>query len=329
MAGDDAAEAAAQMIRNVIDNDGLNNPSGFMHWLDSTADDIGGYISSHWVGFVKLIATVAGILATVCGILAMIFAFIPGLQEFAALFEAVALLAQLVAFVCHVVLLATGHGSLLDVIVDAIGLVTFGVGKGLIGSAEATAEVAEETSTAYEAVARAGDDSVDTIREAGDAAFETAAKAADTRLLSKMIEQLKEVVSVRPVFKSALEAWQDGKFGDAMGENAASTLFRGVKSAMGMSSADIADSVERTMAAGEAMPGASGLAWAMTSRVEIAQTEFRWVQGTGLITEGRVTDDLCPRAGHRRPRLPARGPGGMVHGGPRPGTPRPLGAGTG
>jgi hypothetical protein len=279
------AQAAATMIQTVIDNDGLNNPSGFLHWLESTADDIGGYLSAHWVGFVKLIANVAGILATVCGILAMIFAFIPGLQAFAALFETLALLAQFVAFACHVALLATGHGSLFDVIVDAIGLVTFGVGKGLIGSAEATADIAEESSSAYEAVARAGDDSIGTWREAGDAAIETASKASDTRLVSQMIDQVKEVISIRPVFKNALEAWKAGEFGDAMGENAASTLWGGFKSAMGMSSPDIASAVDKSVAAGTQMPGASGIAWGLTSRIEIAQNEFRMVQITGLGTD--------------------------------------------
>lgn len=279
------AQAAARMIQTVIDNDGLNNPSGFLHWLESTGDDIGGYLSAHWVGFVKLIAKVAGILATVCGILAMIFAFIPGLQAFAALFETLALLAQFVAFACHVLLLATGHGSLFDVIVDAIGLVTFGVGKGLIGSAEATADIAEDTSDAYEAIVSEGSGSVAAITKGGDAAAAETAQLSDVRLVSKMTEELKEVVSVRPVFKNALDAWQGGQFGKAMGENAASTLWGGFKSAMGMSSPDIASAVDRSVAAGARMPGASGVAWGVTSRIEIAQNEFRMVQISGLGTD--------------------------------------------
>jgi hypothetical protein len=193
-----AAHAAAQMIMTAIDNDGLKNPSGFMHWLDSTVDDVGGFIASHWVGFLKTLATVAGIIATVCGIIAMVLAFIPGMQAFAAAFETIALLAQAVAFVCHPVLFATGHGSLLDVIIDAVGLVTFGIGKGLIGSAEGVAEVAEDASAVYKAVAGGGTVVTD-ILDAGDAAAQTAAKAADVQMVPKMLEEMKQVVSVRPV----------------------------------------------------------------------------------------------------------------------------------
>jgi hypothetical protein len=278
------AQAAAQLIRNVIDNDGLNNPSGFLHWLDHAADDVTGYVSAHWVGFLKLIANVAGILATICGILAMIFAFIPGLEEFAALFETLALMYQFVAFVCHSVLAATGHGSLFEVIVDTIGLVTFGVGKGLIGSAEATADVAEEASSAYRSVLDEGDD-VGTIIRAGDKASEEFEQASDVRFISKAAEKMKEVVSVRPVFKDALEAWQDGKFGDAMGDSATSTLWGGFKSAMGMSSPDIASAVERTVTAGKPMTAGVGVAWAMTSRAQVIQSQFRLAQGFGVGTD--------------------------------------------
>jgi len=142
------AHAAAQLILTAIDNDGLNNPSGFLHWLDSAADSVRGFAASHWAQYVSDLANVAGAIATVCGVIAMVLAFIPGMQEFAAAFETVALLAQAVAFCCHLLLLATGHGSLLDVAVDAVGLVTFGVGKGLIGGAEATAEISETASSA-------------------------------------------------------------------------------------------------------------------------------------------------------------------------------------
>lgn len=276
-----AAHAAAQMIMTAIDNDGLKNPSGFFHWLDSAVDDVGGFIASHWVGFLKTLATVAGIIATVCGIIAMVLAFIPGMQAFAAAFETMALLAQAVAFVCHLVLFATRHGSLLDVIIDAVGLVTFGIGKGLIGSAEGVAEVAGEASTVYKAVA--GDGTVVTdILDAGDAAAQTAAKAADVEMIPKMLEEMKQVVSVRPVFSAALKAFSDGKFGASLGDDAFGTLAKAFKSAMGMSSPEIGEALSKTVEAAEAMPYASGTAWGLTSRVEVLGSEFRLVQGTGV-----------------------------------------------
>lgn len=276
-----AAQSAAQMIMTAIDNDGLKNPSGFFHWFDSVVDDVGHFISSNWVGFVKDLATIAGVIATVCGIIAMVLAFIPGMQAFAAAFETIALLAQAVAFVCHVVLFATGHGSLFDVILDAVGLITFGVGKGLIGGAEATADIAEDASAIYKTVA--GDGSVvGDVIDAGDAAAGTAAKASDVSLVAKAWGGMKQTFSVRPVFSTAMKALQDGKFGDALGDNAAGTLGKAFKSALGMGSPEIGESLAKTVEAGEGMTFASGTAWALTSRVEILGSQFRLVQGTGV-----------------------------------------------
>jgi len=203
-AADQAADAhaAAQMILTAIDNDGLNNPSGFMHWLDSTVDSVRGFAASHWAQYVSDLANVAGVIASVCGVIALVLAFIPGMQEFAAAFETMALLAQAVAFCCHVLLFATGHGSLLDVAVDAVGLVTFGVGKGLIGGAEATAEISETASSAYRAVAGDGQNVADVI-EAGSGASKAAMGIEGVKLTAKMAEQVKEAASVSPVFRAA------------------------------------------------------------------------------------------------------------------------------
>jgi hypothetical protein len=50
------AHAAAQQILTAIDNDGLNNPSGFLHWLDSTVDGVRGFAASHWAQYVSDLA---------------------------------------------------------------------------------------------------------------------------------------------------------------------------------------------------------------------------------------------------------------------------------
>jgi hypothetical protein len=278
------AHAAAAAILTAIDNDGLNNPSGFLHWLDSTAGTVRGFAASHWAQFVSDLANVAGAIATVCGIIALVLAFIPGLQTFAAAFETVALLAQAVAFGCHLLLLTTGHGSLFDLAVDAVGLITFGVGKGLIGGAEATAKITESASSAYQTVAGDGQSVADLI-EAGGAAAKTAGDAADVRLVAKTLEQMKEVVSIRPVFRTAMQAWQDGKFGDALGEHAVGTLTSGFKSAMGMGSPEIGSALSKAVEAGDGMPYAEGVTWALTSRIEGYQELFRVTQGTGVATD--------------------------------------------
>ena len=203
------------------------------------------------------LANVAGAIATVCGVIALVLAFIPGMQAFAAAFETMALLAQAVAFCCHVLLFATGHGSLLDVAVDAVGLVTFGVGKGLIGGAEATAEISETASSAYQAVAGDGENVADVIKAGGAAAKELTG-ADRVSMVAEAMEQTKEVVSVRPVFSAAMKAWQDGKFGDALGDDAVGKLWRGLKSAGGLGSAEIGSALSKAVEAGEAMPSAQG-----------------------------------------------------------------------
>lgn len=278
------AQTAAKMIRTAIGGDGLNNPSGFLHWAEHTTDDVGHAVVAHWAGFVAGLANVAGVIASVCGIIALVLAFIPGLQEFAAAFETVALLAQAVAFVCHAVLLATGHGSWLDLSIDAVGLVTFGIGKGLIGGAEATAEISEAAASSYRAVA--GEDaSVADIIEAGDTAAKTAKDVDGVSIISKMTEQMKEAVSVRPMFSAAMKAWQGGKLGAALGEDTAGTLTRGFKSAMGMGSPEIGEALNSAAQAGEDMPFAQGTAWALSSRIESYGQLFRVAQGTGVGTD--------------------------------------------
>ena len=304
------AQAAAKMIRTVIGGDGLNNPSGFLHWVEHAADDAGHVIDSRWAGFVADLANIAGVIASVCGVIALVLAFIPGLQEFAAVFETVALLAQAVAFACHAVLLAAGHGSWLDLSIDAVGLVTFGIGKGLIGGAEATAEISEAAASSYRAVA--GEDaSVADIIEAGDTAARTVDEAAETRFVAKMLEQTKEVVAVRPVFSAAMKAWQGGK----LGEDAAGTLARGFRSALGMGSPEIGAALNSAVAAGDDMPYAQGTAWAMSSRIESYGQLFRITQGTGVGTD--LTSKLDQVLNHGGLPLPgydnlksALGPGG-------------------
>lgn len=277
------AQAAAQLIRTATGGDGLNNPSGFLHWAEHAADDVGHAITSHWAGFVAGLANVAGVIASACGIIALVLAFIPGLQAFAAAFETVALLAQAVAFACHAVLLATGHGSWLDIGIDAVGLVTFGIGKGLIGGAEATAGISEAAASAYRAVA--ADGSVDSVIAAGDAAAGSLQAAKDWSLLATMTEQVKDVVSVRPVFSAAAKAWQNGKLGAALGGDAAGTVARGFRSAVGMGSPEIGAALNQTMQAGQDMPFARGTAWALSSRIESYGQLFRVAQGTGVGTD--------------------------------------------
>ena len=136
-------------------------------------------------------------------------------------------------------------------IVDFVGLVTFGIGKGLVGGAEATAEISGAVSSSYRTAVRAG--SLESVIEAGGTAAKTLENATEPRLVVTMVEEMKEVVSIRPVFGAAMKAWQDGKLGAALGEDAVGTLACGFKSAMGMGSPKVAKALSSTAEAGEGM----------------------------------------------------------------------------
>jgi hypothetical protein len=198
-----AAQRAASLIHQVIDHDGLNNPP----WWESAWHDVTSFVSSHWVGFLKMVSKVAGLVALVCGIIAMVLAFIPGLQPFAALFEAVALLAQLVGTVCDVILWATGHGGLANVIFDAIGLVTFGLGGGLIGKVGEAAEAVGDMAKAFkgaEGLADAGD--VLSMFKPADAALDALKGAKDGSLISKGLEAAKSSLNYRSLVTEAIKS---------------------------------------------------------------------------------------------------------------------------
>jgi hypothetical protein len=291
-----AAQTAAQLILAAIDSDGLNSPSGFMHWLDHNVDDVTGYVSDHWVGFTRDLADIAGEIATECGIIAMVLAFIPGMQEFAAAFETMALLAQFVSFACHVTLLATGHGGILDVVVDGIGLVTFGIGKGLIGAATKTAQVSESVSSAYQAVAREG--SVDSLIKAGDRAFESLKAADDWSPWSKFTDGMKETLSVKPVFAKAITAFRSGAIGENLLDDPLGHLRSATRLAMSFNSPEVGFALSTaTEAAGE-MPMAQGVAAMTTDRIESYYKLFRLTQWAGVGTDMTSKLDSALNAAH-------------------------------
>ncbi|MGH3244926.1 MAG: hypothetical protein ACRDOI_01725, partial [Trebonia sp.] len=290
-----AAQQAAALIRAAINSDGLNNPSGFLHWLEHTADDVAGYVSAHWVGFVTELAKIAGDIATVCGIIAMVLAFIPGLQEFAALFETVALLAQAVAFVLHTALLLSGHGSLSDVLIDGVGLITFGIGKGLIGGAEAVSDISEAAGRAYQGALENGD-SVSAILEAGDSAIREATGATRVSMVSKMMDGVKDAFSVRTVLSGALGVLKapDEVGGKVLGNNLLGKLGGGLRDTLLMKSPEIGSALANAAKAADDMPYAKGVGWALETRVEVYGNLFRITQGLGVGTDmaGRLDTAL-------------------------------------
>lgn len=116
-----AANAAKARIEDVKDSGDLN---------DSTWDKVANAL--------KKIADIAGMVAAVCGILALAVGWIPVIgQALAAVLGTIALVAGIVSLVCNVALLVGGKGSWKSVILDAVGVATFGIGRAVIGGARA------------------------------------------------------------------------------------------------------------------------------------------------------------------------------------------------
>jgi hypothetical protein len=101
-------------------------------------------------------------------------------------------------------------------------------------------------------------------------------------MVAEAMERTKAVVSVRPVFTAALQAWKDGRLGAELGDDAAGKLWGGFKAAGGLGSAEIGSALTEAAAAGKAMPAAAGVTWVLTSRIEGYQALFRITQGTGV-----------------------------------------------
>jgi hypothetical protein len=297
-----AAENAARMIQNVIDSDGLNNPSGW----DSFLHDVESFYDNHVVGVLKMISEISGWIATACGIIAMVLACM-GLAPLAAAFETLSLLATAVQLVCSLVLACTGHGGWLDVGLDVIALVTMGVGKGLIGTAAEDANGLTGVAKLYgefedEAdLARDPANMLDPGGRGTQAAFsELSGSAGKEDLLpSDTIGQTSGRASIVSRawagMKTAFDARTAfGELGDSSNWKSLGTalanrrLASGLKTFASMGSPEIAESVE---ASEKALGQLNNLWIAKNAAVSIAtsQTEFRVVQsiavGTDLIVD--------------------------------------------
>ncbi len=116
---ENAARTARRAIEDVKDSGDLN---------DSTWDNVAGAL--------KKLADFAGMVAAVCGILALAVGWIPVIgQALAAVLGTIALVAGLVSLLCNVALLIGGKGSLKNVILDLVGVASFGIGRAVVAGA--------------------------------------------------------------------------------------------------------------------------------------------------------------------------------------------------
>ncbi|MER6106973.1 putative T7SS-secreted protein [Streptomyces hirsutus] len=127
---DRAARRAAEAIHDVIENDGLKDgwKDKFKNWVHENA------------GWLKEISKWAGRIALWAGVAALALGWIPVIgQAVAAVAGAVALAASVVALATDLVLALGGEGSWKAVILDAVGVATFGLGRAAMAGAKGVA----------------------------------------------------------------------------------------------------------------------------------------------------------------------------------------------
>lgn len=137
---DDAMRRARQRLENALSalNDAGKKAASLIN--DGCNDDLKDH--HHWwdvvVDIIKIVVKVAGYVAMAAAIVAL---FIPGLDILAT----IALVASYAALAGDLVLFATGNGSLADVLIDVVGILTLHLGS---AAAQMGKTAAEETATA-------------------------------------------------------------------------------------------------------------------------------------------------------------------------------------
>ncbi|MFD5181811.1 putative T7SS-secreted protein [Streptomyces sp. NPDC058372] len=125
---DAAAKRAADAIHDVIEDDGLKDgwKDKFQNWVHENS------------GWLKEISKWAGRIALWAGLLALAVGWIPVIGQIAAaVLNAIALIASITALAVDLTLYLGGEGSLKAVILDAVGVATFGLGRAAIAGGKA------------------------------------------------------------------------------------------------------------------------------------------------------------------------------------------------
>lgn len=126
---DGAAESAKGRIENVTKDDGLKDS-----WWDDFAPVL------------KTITRVAGAIAAIAGVLSLVVGWIPVIgQALAAVLGTIALVASIVSLLGNLALALTGKGGWGDVLLDAISVATFGIGRAFASASKLSAVAARGT----------------------------------------------------------------------------------------------------------------------------------------------------------------------------------------
>lgn len=131
---DSASHQTADKINKACD-DGMRDHHSFWGSITGFFTHAFHWVTTHWSQIVADVCTVLEVVATILAVAAFIIAqFIPGLDFLVDAIVLTSIIATGAALGGRIALAATGHGSWLDVGVDAFALLTFGVGR-LAGTA--------------------------------------------------------------------------------------------------------------------------------------------------------------------------------------------------
>jgi hypothetical protein len=130
-----AATTAANDLDTAINDDGLKDGrfEGAKKWVSDRWNDAKQWVRDH-ADIIKAIAKVASWIATVAGVAALLVSWIPIVgQALAAVLGGIALIAGAVSLLCNLALYLAGVQGITAVLVDLVGVATFGVGRAAIG----------------------------------------------------------------------------------------------------------------------------------------------------------------------------------------------------
>jgi hypothetical protein len=126
---DSAGQTAANAINNAS-NDGMRDHHSLFGSIFGSITGAFSFVVHHWSQIVADVCTVLEVVATVLAIAAFILAqFIPGVDALVDALVLTGMIATGAALGGRIALAVTGHGSWLDVGLDAFALLTFGAGR--------------------------------------------------------------------------------------------------------------------------------------------------------------------------------------------------------
>jgi hypothetical protein len=173
---------------------------------DSFWDDIKGWIHEN-IDTIKWVLDLAGWVATALALLAPFIAFIPIIGQ-------IAIAISVAVLISRAVLFAAGEASLLDVAMDAIGLVTFGVGVKMLTKlkiadkavkAASKVQRTERLKVALRVNRAARDELMNVIATTSDDGLRNFARQTLNRLRKEMSQNAGRVTDETPVRPTQLE----------------------------------------------------------------------------------------------------------------------------